>query len=333
MLRRCPPMPVPMLRTLGSRALAIGKPLLQSAVESMIVVLLLGTFVFFALRLLPGDPAALLLGDHASTEERARVLAKLHLDESLSVQFARFLRGLVTLDLGESLRYPGQAAFARVALALRATAQIAVVSVGLGALFGVGTALLGVGPWLGPWRTKMRGMLDALAALPLLSFAPLATLLFAVKLRVVPLPGDLGAPTSGMLFASVLLALPLGAHLGRTALSLLEGIASQPFMRVAVAKGAAPLRVWIRHALPTVSGPIITIVATQLGALLGGAVVLERLFERPGLGLLVLEAYASRDLPVLEAAVVSTGAVFVGVQMLGALVYSTVDPRAGGAAR
>jgi peptide/nickel transport system permease protein len=181
-----------------------------------------------------------------------------------------------------------------------------------------------------PWRfaARVRGTLDALASLPLLSFAPIATYLFAVKAAVVPLPGDPGAPVRGLLFASALLALPLGAHLGRSVLTLLEGVKTMPFLRVATAKGAAPIRVWVRHGLPTVVGPIVTIVATQLGALLGGAVVLERLFERPGLGLLVLEAYAARDIPVLEAAIVSTGAIFVLVQMAGALLYVALDARA-----
>jgi peptide/nickel transport system permease protein len=297
--------------------------------ESALVVVALGSLVFFALRLLPGDPALLVLGDHASLEERAQLNARLHLDEPLGVQFLRFLSGLVRFNLGDSLRHPGTPAFSRVAASFRSTATLALLSVALGAVSGVTLALLGAGPWLGTARHRVRAGLDALASVPLLSFAPLMTYLFAVRLRLVPLPGDPDerAAFSGLLFAASLLAIPLGAHLGRTALALLQGMQGAPFMRVACAKGASPLRVWLLHALPTVSGPLITIVSTQLGALLGGAVVLERLFERPGLGLLVLEAYASRDLPVLEAAILSTGALFVAVQTLGALLGAWIDPR------
>jgi peptide/nickel transport system permease protein len=82
------------------------------------------------------------------------------------------------------------------------------------------------------------------------------------------------------------------------------------------------------HALPTVVGPIVTTVATQLGALLGGAVVLERMFERWGLGTLILEAYSTRDLPVLEGAVVAAGLLFVVAQALGTALHLTIDPRA-----
>jgi peptide/nickel transport system permease protein len=98
-------------------------------------------------------------------------------------------------------------------------------------------------------------------------------------------------------------------------------------LEVAKAKGASHVRVWFRHALPAAAAPIATVVATQLGALLGGAVVLERLFERPGLGTVMLDAYAARDLPVLEAAVVAGGLIFVLTQALASAITSAVDPR------
>ena len=84
---------------------------------------------------------------------------------------------------------------------------------------------------------------------------------------------------------------------------------------------------WVVHALPASIGPIITVVATQLGALLGGAVVLERLFERAGLGTLILEAYAARDLPVLEASVILAGALFVIAQGVAGGLHAAIDPR------
>ena len=93
------------------------------------------------------------------------------------------------------------------------------------------------------------------------------------------------------------------------------------------AKGGSHARAWFLHALPATAGPIVTVIGAQLGALLGGAVVLERLFERPGLGTLILEAYASRDLPVLEAAVVAAGALFVATQGLASALHAVIDPR------
>jgi peptide/nickel transport system permease protein len=295
--------------------------------EALVVLVLLASLVFFALRLLPGDPAALVLGDQATPEQLAVVRARLHLDEPLLVQYLRFLRGLVQLDLGESLRRPGTGAMARVGAALGPTSGLAGLAVAIGAAMGVAAALATAGPWLGRGRRWVERGLVVVSASPLLAFAPLATYALAARARIVPLPGDPEAGFAGLAFASTLLSIPLAAQVGRTGRAALAEIANAQFLTVARAKGASPSRVWLLHALPVVTGPIVTVVATQLGALLGGAVVLERLFERAGLGTLILEAYASRDLPVLEGAVVAAGALFVAAQGIAAVVHAAIDPR------
>jgi peptide/nickel transport system permease protein len=165
------------------------------------------------------------------------------------------------------------------------------------------------------------------ASTPLLSFAPLVTYVFAVKLRVAPLPGDPDASIAGLLFASSLLALPLGAHVARVGRAALDESARAQFLVAARARGLGQTRTWVLHALPASLGPVLAVVASQLGALLGGAVVLERLFERPGLGTLILVAYATRDMPVLEAAIVAAGALFVVVQAAATALHAAIDPR------
>jgi len=303
--------------------------LVERVLEALLVVVALASLVFFALRLLPGDPARLVLGDEASAAELARVRATLHLDESLLAQYGRFLRGLVTLDLGDSFRRPGTAAMGRVGAALVPTAELATLAVAVGATLGVGAAVLASGPWLSPrGRRWVERALIGVAAAPLVAFAPVITWALAARLRLVPLPGDPDSGFAGLVFASALLALPLAAHVGRIARASLAAVDRAPFLAVARAKGARPLRVWLVHALPAVLGPIVATVATQLGALLGGAVVLERMFERWGLGTLILEAYSTRDLPVLEGAVVAAGMLFVVAQALGTALHLAIDPRA-----
>ena len=295
--------------------------------EALAVVLVLATLVFLALRILPGDPAALVLGDQSSEAERAALRARLHLDEPMWLQYAHFLRGLAALDLGESVRRPGSSAVQRVLDAMAPTASLAGLAVLFGAVLGITAAIVGAGPWLGTRRHWIDRGATALAATPLLAFAPVLTFALAARLRVVPLPGDPDAGAAGLVFASALLALPLAAHVARVSRASLDDVARGQFLTSARGKGASwPRVLWI-HALPAAIGPIITVVGTQLGALLGGAVVLERLFERRGLGTLILEAYASRDLPVLEAAVIFSGALFVGAQQLAAAVHSFIDPR------
>jgi peptide/nickel transport system permease protein len=303
------------------------RAVIGALVEGALVVLVLATVVFLALRLLPGDPAALVLGDQSSEAERAVLRAKLHLDEPMWMQYARFIRGLVTLDLGESIRRPGSSAALRVLDAAGPTASLALIAVLLGALLGIGAAVLGAGPWLGQRRHWVDRIATALAATPLLAFAPVLTFALAARLRIVPLPGDPEAGALGLLFASGLLALPLSAHVARVSRAALDDVARAQFLGVARAKGGSYARVLWLHALPASVGPIVTVIGTQLGALLGGAVVLERLFERRGLGTLILEAYASRDLPVLEAAVVFSGALFIGAQQAAAALHALLDPR------
>ena len=319
------------MRRTGAELTRIAGVLLGRVLEAALVVVVLASLVFFALRLLPGDAARLVLGDQASEAELARVRASLHLGEPLAVQYAGFVRGLATLDLGDSFRRPGTPAMTRVLEALGPTAALAAIGVALGALAGIATAVMASGPW---WSPRVRVWIDrglvAVAAAPLVAFAPVATWALAVRARVVPLPGDPDSGVAGLLFAGTLLAVPLAAHVGRIARAALADVARAQFLTVASAKGAAPARVWLVHALPTVVGPIVTVVATQLGALLGGAVVLERMFERRGLGTLILEAYATRDLPVLEGAVVAAGVFFVAAQALGAATHVALDPRARG---
>jgi peptide/nickel transport system permease protein len=306
----------------------IARVIATGAGEALLVALALSSCVFAAFRWLPGDPARLVLGDEASDLAVSRLRAQLHLDEPMAAQYIRFLRGLVRLDLGDSFRRPGTGAMTEVLSALRPTVELSTLAVALGAVLGVGIALVASGPWLGPrFRSGVDRFLVLAASVPLIALAPVLTWGLAARLRVVPLPGDPQAGIEGLLFASLLLSLPLGAHVGRVARAALSEIGREAFLTVARAKGARPTRVWLMHALPCVAGPIVTVVASQLGALLGGAVVLERLFERWGLGTLILQAYSSRDLPVLEGAVVAAGILFVVAQTLGSALHAAVDPR------
>ncbi|WP_394850645.1 ABC transporter permease [Pendulispora brunnea] len=295
--------------------------------EAVALLVVLASLVFLALRTLPGDPAALILGDQASAAELSALRARLGFDRPLYVQYAHYLRGLLTLDFGDSLRRPGVRAAARVFEALGPTGELAGLAVAMGSVVGITSAVLAVGPWLGAGRRHVERAFVVVASTPLLAFAPLLTYVFAVRWRVLPLPGDPDAGFLGLVFASALLAVPLSAHVARIGRAALQDVSGAPFLTVVRAKGGSFARAWFLHGLPATSGPIVTTIGTQLGALLGGAVVLERLFERPGLGTLILESYASRDLPVLEASVVAAGSLFVATQAIAGAVHAAIDPR------
>jgi peptide/nickel transport system permease protein len=312
------------------RLASVGRVALVASTRSLgalWVLVALASLVFLSLRVLPGDAAALVLGEQAKEADRAALRLRLGLDRPLAAQYVSFLWGLARLDLGDSLSRPGVSAFTEVRRAFGPTAALASMAVFMGAVLGVAAALLCVGPWLRDKREWAHGALVGVAATPLVAFAPVATFFLAVEHRIVPLPGDPESGAAGLLFASGLLAIPLAAQVGRIGRAALLEQARARYLDVAAAKGASPSRVWLMHALPVASGPIAVTIATQLGALLGGAVVLERLFERPGLGTLMLNAYASRDIPVLEAAVVAAGSLFVLAQGVAGAISATVDPR------
>jgi peptide/nickel transport system permease protein len=310
-------------RALGRVALG----LLGRGLGAVAVLLALASLVFLALRLLPGDMTSLVLGEQAGEEERAALRARLGLNLPLPVQYVHFVWGLLRFDLGDSLARPGTSAFSEVTRALGPTSALALLAVGVGTLLGVTAAVCAVSPWLGARREWVHRGILVVAATPLIALAPLATYLLAVRWQIVPLPGDPEAGFGGLFFAAGLLGLPLGAQVARIARAALLEEAHAKFLEVAQAKGASLFRVWVLHALPPASGPIAVVIAAQLGALLGGAVVLERLFERPGLGTLMLNAYASRDVPVLEASVVAAGLLFVVAQSAAGAVQAWLDPR------
>ncbi|MFO0571447.1 MAG: ABC transporter permease [Polyangiaceae bacterium] len=297
---------------------------------ALLTLVALATLVFLALRLLPGDPAALVLGEQAPRAS-SPTCQRLGLDQPLVVQYLHFLAGLARLDLGDSLARPGtRARSRRWAERSGPTAGLAGLSVALGSLLGISVAVLSVGPWLGARREWLHRATLAVAALPLLAFAPLATYVFAVRAAWVPLPGDPESGLAGLGFAAGLLALPLAAQVARIGRAALLDLGRAKFLDAARARGGSAFRVWVIHALPAASAPISVVIAAQLGALLGGAVVLEKLFERPGLGTLMLSAYAARDIPVLEASVVAAGLLFVAVQALAAALSAGIDPRGRG---
>jgi ABC-type dipeptide/oligopeptide/nickel transport system permease component len=311
-----------------SHALLWCSRLLTRVLAAAATVLVVALLTFLALRLLPGDPAELILGDQATPAARALLRAKLHLDEPMGRQALGFLRGLLHGRLGPSLRRPDRDAMALVLDALPTTAALAGVAVTLGGAFGVALALGAVATTRKWIKRSCVWALRLGSAVPLLAFAPSATWLLALRLRWVPLPADPDAGVRGLLYAAALLSLPLSAAVGRVAAAALAQAKAAPFLQVARAKGLDDARVWVLHALPNCAGPVITVLSAQLGALLGGAIVLERLLERRGLGTVVSDALATRDLPVIEASVVASATLFVLAQLLGTWLHGRVDPRA-----
>ncbi len=177
------------------------------------------------------------------------------------------------------------------------------------------------------WDLGARALTSLGVAVPTIALGPLAVLFFCIELRVLPMPGDEDAGLLGLLLPSGIVGIALAASLTRqTRAQMLEKL-SEPYVTAARARGLSEQRAALRHALRNAAVPVLTLGAAQLGALLSGSVILERLFERPGLGSLLLDAFGARDIPVVQGCALVVAILYVLVNLGSDLLLLVVDPR------
>ena len=298
-------------------------PLRRLATTAGTVLAVLVT-VFLLVRVLPGDPVEVLLGERASGADRQALRASLGLDRPLPAQLGEYLRALARLDLGQSLRHPAPVTdliAARLPATLELTAAALALAVALALPLGV---LMAVRRDAASGRLAAALTLLALA-LPGFWFGPLLVLLFAVHLGWLPVAGRAGL--ASLALPALTLALGLAAGLARQlAANLTETLAAE-HVRTARAKGLAPAQVLWRHGVRNALLPVTTLFGLQLGALLGGAVIAETVFAWPGVGALTVEAINARDYPLLQGCVLLIAVIYVLVNGLTDLAYGWIDPR------
>lgn len=285
------------------------------------------TLVFLLVHLIPGDPVDAILGDQAAPEDRAALRSALRLDRPLPEQYAAFMHDVSSGSLGHSFRTQTRSVASLVSEALPHTAVLALVSM----LLALGCALP-----LGALAAVRRGsawdraasLLAMLGiAIPHIWLGPLLVLAFGVSLRVLPLPGDDPTRPLALILPAFTVGSALIAVLTRQTRAALIDVLGEPYITAARARGVRPVPLLFSHALRNALLPVMTVAAAQLGALLGGAVIAEKIFERPGLGTLFLEAFFDRDIPVVQGCVMTVAVIYVAVNLLVDLLYGVVDPR------
>jgi peptide/nickel transport system permease protein len=306
--------------------------------------------VFLMLRLIPGDPVKIMLGERASPQEVAHLRSELGLDHSLPVQFAGYLGQLVQGDLGRSIvrnsqvsEELGRAFPATLELALAAITIAVVVGVLLGSLAALrrnsvwdalcsALSLLGISIpifWLG-----LMLLLIFPAKLGWFAFSGRADASFAHPTGLYVLDALLSGQWSHLkdvcnhliLPAVTLSTVPM-AMIARMTRSALIEVLNQDYIRLARAKGLPWLTIWYKHAVPNAMIPVITVIGLQFGYLLGGAVLTESVFQWPGLGNLVVEAVRQRDYPVVQGGILLISTTFCLVNLAVDLLYAWLDPR------
>ncbi len=296
---------------------------------------LVATIVFLALHMVPGDPAELLLSTGGVSPDPASVAElreKLGLERPLFVQYAAFISGLLRGDLGTSLvdDYP---VISEIALRLPRTLELiaagSVIAIRVGVPAGVFAAL----DRGGAFDRAASGVTALLLAVPVFVLGTLLVLLFAQTLRIMPAGGfvpfaqDPVQHLKLLILPAIAIAKGLAAVLFRmTRAAMLDALAND-YVRTARAKGLSPTRVIVVHVLRNALNPVVTVLGLQMGTLLGGTVLVEYVFNWPGMSTPLLRAVEGRDYPMVVGIVLTISVLFLLLNLVVELVHALLDPR------
>jgi len=288
------------------------------------VIAVTWTLVFVVLQVIPGDPVNLMLaGVPASEQVRQRERERLGLDRPVAEQYVRFLVRAVQGDLGDSFR-SRQPVTRMIAEQMRPTLELAlgglVVGLTLGIVLGV---LAGTRPnsWI-----DTACMVGALVGVSLPSFwiGMVLIYVFGVTLAWVPITGR---GFASLILPSITVVLFIAGGFARLVRASIIEAMNQDYIRTARAKGLPRARIVIKHALRNAMIPPVTLLGMQFAVLIGGAVVTENVFSRPGLGTMLVDAVLAKDAPLMQALVVYTTAAYVVINVVVDLLYGIIDPR------
>ncbi len=295
-------------------------------------LLLVSVGVFFLIRLIPGDPALVLLGEGADAASLAGVRADLGLDRPLPVQFLAWLEHAVRGDLGRSI-VSGEPVSGLILEHFGVTAAVVLVAVTLATLLAVTAGLVAA------WRQDSAidiaviGAATVVLSVPSFWLGLVLLLLFGVKLGWLPFIGYVPFSESAVQ-AALFLVLPVvtltiteSGVLTRMMRASCLDVLQLDYVTHARAKGLSEATVLIRHVFPNAFAPTLTLVGLTLGHLLGGVAVIETVFTLPGLGRLMVDSVLSRDYPVVQGCLLFTAVVYVVVNLLVDLCYPIFDPR------
>lgn len=297
--------------------------LLRSIGSGLFIIWGAVTLVFIIVRSAPGDQATILLGPEATVGEVEALRTKLGLDAPLPVQYLLYLGNVIRLDFGESYRY-AQPAIELVFERLPATIELTLAAATI-ALIGL---VLGAFAGSRPGSRLDRGLSSSaliLQAVPPFWVGIMFILLFALVLRVLPSSGT--GSLAHMVMPAVTLALPFIALLARITRSSVADSMGEGYVQTALSKGLTPRQVLFGHVIRNSSIPVVTVFGLHLGALLGGAVIIENVFAWPGLGSLLVSAVSNRDYAIVQAATLVAAAVVVTLNITVDVLYARLDPR------
>jgi peptide/nickel transport system permease protein len=302
------------LRLLGRR-IAVSAPVLFGVT----------VLVFGILHLIPGDPAQILLfGSRPTPDQIAQLRHTLGLDQPLPIQYLLYLGRLLHGDLGTSF-ITGRPITEEIAARFPDTLALTLAAMAIAVLIGMPVGIIG-GVRPGSLADRLAGGFSILGvAIPYFWFALVLILVFAVNLRMLPSLGE-GSPQS-IILPALSLGWGLSAIIARLLRNNLVEIYRQPYMQVARSKGLSETMLLYRHALKNALIPVVTILGLQFGNVLSGAVVVEVIFGRPGIGSYLVLAIQSKDIPAVQSVVLFIAVLYLLINLVVDVSYGFLDPR------
>jgi peptide/nickel transport system permease protein len=308
------------------------KFLLHRLLATIPVLLVVAVVVFLLLRLTPGDPAAVIAGDAATSEQIEHIRESLGLNRPLVVQFGIWFGNALRGDLGESFFFRKSVA-ELIAQRLEPTVALALCTIVLAVAVAVPLGVLAAwrhGGWL---DRALMGFSTLGFSIPVFVLAYLLIWLVSLELGWLPVQGyrrlaeGFGPFIRHLILPSVTLSVIYIALIARVTRAAVSEALTEDFVRTARAKGLTERRVLIRHALANAAVPIVTVIGIGLALLIGGVVVTESVYAIPGLGRLTVDAVLARDFPTIQGVILLFSVVYVLVNLVIDLTYLALDPR------
>ncbi|MEI5682109.1 MULTISPECIES: ABC transporter permease [unclassified Mesorhizobium] len=305
---------------------------LRRTAMTAVTLSLVGIAVFLIMRMIPGDPASLMLGESATDAQLEILRSRWGLDQPLPIQFGYWLASVLSGDFGISTR-TGQVVLPLILDRFAVTASIVVLAVFIAVVIAVPAGMIAA------WRQNSLIDIVAVSVATLLLSIPsfwlglIMLLIFGLKLGWVPVLGFVGFDENLLRAASfiilpvITLALIETGVLIRMARASTIEVLRLEYVTHARAKGVPEWRVLLRHVFPNAFAPTLTLIGLMLGNLLGGIAVLETVFTLPGIGRLLVESIFARDYPVVQGCLLLTATVFVLINLVVDLLYPVFDPR------
>lgn len=311
---------------------SLGTEIARRLIQAIPVLFLASILVFSMLRLIPGDPATILGGEDATSEDLALLRAELGIDKPLVIQYTSWLKDLVTGDFGTSF-ITNRSVASLIAAKLPATLELATVAYVMALLVGIPFGIVaGLRP-RGVWDYALSVFTMVGIGIPNFFFGIILLLIFSVQLDWLPASGradlfeDPVLAIKKLILPTVTLGFTFAAILARFTRSSIMDVMGEDYIRTARAKGLAERRVVVTHAMRNGLIPLVTVIGLQVGRLLAGALIIEVIFTWPGIGQLIISSIRDRDYLVVQTLLMFLVGGFIVVNLVVDLTYTIIDPR------